>query len=461
MLKKESYINLTDFGFLFLFAVTIGILGYTVARTDFILYISLYTAAFSTYGLIIFNAFQHKNLKLWQLLAAALFVRLALLGMQPNLSDDFFRFAWDGRLLAAGINPFLYSPEELLDSQVYKDLQLDKLFYGDPINDWSYYNGLNSKPYHSVYPTALQLVFGFSALLFPHHLLGQLIVMRLFIILAELGTFYFTVKILKIRKLDERLLLIYAFNPLIILEWTGNIHFEVFAVFFLSGAVYYLLKNKITVSALFLSGAVVSKLIPLLFLPLFFAFTGWKKGSLHSFLTLIFSALLLLPFFADGAAIANLGKSLNLYFASFELNASFYYLIQYLWGFFAEYSDKNLIVKLLQFSLILFILWMAFRKKQLIAADFQNYLFFALLAYFLATRTVHPWYLGTLVWLCIFTPYRLTVFWSFLVGLTYITYWGGGFEERIWVVVLEYWVLLGIAVYELRSAKQSPAATID
>jgi hypothetical protein len=69
--------------------------------------------------------------------------------------------------------------------------------------------------------------------------------------------------------------------------------------------------------------------------------------------------------------------------------------------------------------------------------------------------------LGTLVWLCIFTPYRLTVFWSFLVGLTYITYWGGGFEERIWVVVLEYWVLLGIAVYELRSAKQSPAATID
>src|SRR4051812_23190448 len=30
----------------------------------------------------------------------------------PSLSDDVFRFLWDGRVQAAGINPYLYPPDD-------------------------------------------------------------------------------------------------------------------------------------------------------------------------------------------------------------------------------------------------------------------------------------------------------------------------------------------------------------
>jgi hypothetical protein len=50
------------------------------------------------------------------LIGAALLFRLLLLFAVPALSDDFYRFLWDGRLSLEGINPFLYTPRQLIQS---------------------------------------------------------------------------------------------------------------------------------------------------------------------------------------------------------------------------------------------------------------------------------------------------------------------------------------------------------
>lgn len=435
--------NQSGIGILLL-ALLLILLGYNSSRNDFFVFFTLYSLAFATYSFILYHTFRSTQLNILYYLGAAILLRLALLGMQPNLSDDFYRFVWDGRLAAAGINPFLYKPEELLNQPIFEQLQLKTLYEGDANADWAYYSGLNSKSYYSVYPSALQFIFLCSAWIFPDNLMGAIVVMRLFIIAAELGTLFFSLKILGYRNLDPRLLLLYALNPLIILEWTGNLHFEALAIFFLSASLWFLLKNRLFVSTLFFSGAVVSKLIPLIYLPIFFSFLGWRKGLQYSVLSGTWVLIFLIPFFYDINTIAHLSKSVGLYFNSFEFNASFYYLAEAIIGIFTDTIPRQQLALILNILVLIFILYLSFWRKATTVAQVQNYMLWALTAYFLATRTVHPWYIGSLVWLAIFTGQRYPFYWSFLIGLSYITYLSGNFEEQNWAVFIEYTLLFAL-----------------
>ena len=97
-----------------LFSIIISVLyasfAYDLERFDFIKLISIYTALFFlTYKLIQFN---HGNFKF--LLFLGIVFRLVFIGALPNLSQDFYRFIWDGRLIANFINPYLFTPNEYL-----------------------------------------------------------------------------------------------------------------------------------------------------------------------------------------------------------------------------------------------------------------------------------------------------------------------------------------------------------
>src|SRR5215471_16784475 len=57
-------------------------------------------------------------------LSFAVLFRLSLLFAPPYLSDDIYRYIWDGRVQAAGINPYRYAPtdpalERLRDNKIY------------------------------------------------------------------------------------------------------------------------------------------------------------------------------------------------------------------------------------------------------------------------------------------------------------------------------------------------------
>ena len=47
----------------------------------------------------------------WLLMAVAMGARLALLTLPPLLSEDVWRYVWDGATQWAGLNPYLYAPE--------------------------------------------------------------------------------------------------------------------------------------------------------------------------------------------------------------------------------------------------------------------------------------------------------------------------------------------------------------
>ena len=98
-----------SFTLLFLFIAVICYVTYILERHESVQLVACFGTLFLLYGWIIQN---EQNIKFW--LIGSIIIRLSLLVALPNLSDDFYRFIWDGRLWAAGQHPFDALPADFL-----------------------------------------------------------------------------------------------------------------------------------------------------------------------------------------------------------------------------------------------------------------------------------------------------------------------------------------------------------
>ena len=81
------------------------LISYVLERTEFGLFITAYAFLFLTYLLIFYNS-DYWGIREKQILGAAIGIRVLMLFFIPNLSDDIYRFIWDGNLFKMGVNPF-------------------------------------------------------------------------------------------------------------------------------------------------------------------------------------------------------------------------------------------------------------------------------------------------------------------------------------------------------------------
>jgi hypothetical protein len=359
----------------------------------------------------------------------------------PSLSDDFYRFIWDGRVLAAGKSPFSEVPS----------------FYMAPENalpglEADLYEKLNSRERFSSYPPVCQFIYWISARLSPASVFGSVVAMRSILLLFEIGTVWILRKILQITRQRPVAILIYSLNPLVILEITGNLHFEGVMIFFLLGAVYLLMQDRILGSSLLFALSICTKLIPLLFLPMFFRFLGWKKALALWALTGVISIALFLPLLTKDI-VHGFSTSLGYYFQYFEFNASIYYLIRAVGYLFFGFNIIGFAGPILALTATVWILWISFRGTSDAIAEkpysgiFQTMLW-CLVIYFASTTILHPWYIITLLALSIFTPYHFPILWTGLIFLTYAGYKEKTFEENLYLVALEYIAVFAFIYYE-------------
>ena len=195
------------------------------------------------------------------LLALSILFRLIFLFAIPNLSQDFYRFIWDGRMIFEAINPYESLPETFIKNEAYPINQTIDLYDG--------MGSLNGSHYTN-YPPLNQLSFVIAAIFAKTSILWSVVVMRLQIILADIGIIYIGKKILEKLNMPIHHIFLYALNPFIIIELTGNLHFEAVMLFFLVWSLYLLLQKKWIWSAFIFGLSVSVKLIPLLFIPLFY-----------------------------------------------------------------------------------------------------------------------------------------------------------------------------------------------
>ncbi|UZH54192.1 polyprenol phosphomannose-dependent alpha 1,6 mannosyltransferase MptB [Salinimicrobium tongyeongense] len=409
--------------------------SYDLERTDFFKLLSLWGGLF----VLSYKFFQLQRYNLKILLAAAIIFRLLFLFAIPNLSQDFYRFIWDGRLLLEGINPYLMTPAEYFSSGDLPFSGAQELYEG--MSSLSARNPTN-------YPPLNQLFFALAALFGGNSILTSVVWLRIFIIAADIGIFYFGRKLLRNLKFPESNIFLYLLNPLVIIELTGNLHFEGVMLFFLLAALYILQCQKWLFSALFFSCSIAVKLIPLIFLPLLFRRLGWKRALVYYAATGIILLLFFLPFLS-GAFAENFFSSINLWFQKFEFNASIYYLIRWI-GYEVEgYNIIGYAGPALAGVVFVSILFMAILKQNQEMRGLLTSMMFGMVIYLLLATTVHPWYLATPLLLSVFTRYKFVQVWSLMVALSYFAYSQPDYEENLWIIALEYVVIFGVMVYEV------------
>ncbi|MFD0932442.1 glycosyltransferase ArnT-like protein [Psychroflexus salinarum] len=368
----------------------------------------------------------------------------------PELSQDFYRFIWDGILNNQGVNPYLHLPKELVESNTIDKKNLRGLLF-DEMGELSINN-------YSTYPPVAQLLYSISYYLAGSNLLSNVVFLRLFNLLAEIGLVFYGLKMLGKIDLPKRNILLFILNPLVILESTFSLHFEIVMLFFLALSLYYLYSSRVYISALGVAAAIASKMLPLMFLPLIFPFMS-KKGKLFNrnqilrfskFVTVLLSAIVLAySIFWDSEMLSKNFKTLSLYFTSFEFNASFYYALRWVGFELSGYNMIGVIGKLLLLITTLVVLFLSFKKKSIDFKTLLSYMLFASTAYYLFSTTVHPWYIMLPLFLSIFTKYRYMLLWSWLVFLSYSAYRLEGVEENYSLLGIQYAFLFTTISYEI------------
>ncbi len=399
------------------FLVVIVQISYHTVRSDFFQLIGLYTVLFFLY----WWAYRHGSTsqKLYFFIGIAIFARLLLVFAMPNLSDDVFRFVWDGRLWHAGINPFDALPSDYAQNGFPNGL------------DHLLYQRLNSPNYFTIYPPVAQLTFYIAT--FTNDIWWSSVLMKVVLFIADLGTIWLLFQLLPERKK----VLLYALNPLIILEIMGNLHFEGVMIFFLLAAFYALKKHLYTLSAVAFSLSIASKLLPLMFLPFLIYKIGWLKSLRYFAIVGGVSMALFYPLLGQ-FFITNFGNSLNLYFQKFEFNASIYYVLRWLGFQISGYNLIHLLGPFLAIVVGIFILKKAFSIKNPTVEELPQLWLWAITLYLFSTTTVHPWYTALPIVLCLFTNFRFPILWSFLIFFTYINYSYPTYFENLWIVGIEY-----------------------
>lgn len=373
-------------------------------------------------------------------LGISIVFRLALIAAIPNLSDDFFRFIWDGRLWNMGIDPLAHLPKELWESGSAE--------FQSAFSD--IYAQLNSQGYYTVYPPVLQWVFRLATAIFPTGILGPVVVMKSLIVLAEIGSIMLLHHLVKAFGFERRAVLLYALNPLVIIELSGNLHFEAFMVFGLLAMIALLRKNNWWGAAFGMALAIGSKLIPILFFPFLFRRLGWQKWLGMGLITGLL-CLGLFWSFLQPDALRHFAESVSLYYQKFEFNASFYFLLVGIFG-----TDFTLLFgKILPLIAILIILFSAWKEKQPDWKGLGAMLVLGYGTYEMLATTVHPWYQAPLIAFAALSVYRWPVVFSALISFTYIAYWND-YQLPTGFIWLEYLIVFSWIFYEwnfVRSGK--------
>lgn len=347
------------------------------------------------------------------LFAVAAALRAMFLWTAPTLSDDVFRYVWDGRVQQAGINPYRWAPS---------DPALASL------RDHEVYPRINNKDIPTIYPPLMQAAF-FLATSISESVLW----MKAFFVVFDLGLAWALMRLLEALGQDRARSLIYAWSPLPVVEVAGSGHNDVAAIALLVAALWIFERGKKPFGLVLLTSSGLAKLMGFALAPLF---ARWVKPRLYLIPPLA-SLLVLLPYASAGGLAL---RGLKEYAARWRANDSLFHLLYLLTG---SLSTAKLVVATLLVLLVLVLVW---RKTTPLFACYVT-----IGAILLLMPTVHPWYL---LWILPFLAIYPNPAWLYLtvsIALSYHAPYlaspGEPWVETSWIKGLEYvpfFLLLGL-----------------
>src|SRR5256884_1016194 len=190
------------------------------------------------------------------LIFATLF-RLSILFAPPYLSDDIYRYIWDGRVQAAGINPYRYIPSD----EALKNLR-----------DQEIYPKINRRDSaQTIYPPIAEVIYFLTT-----RVSESVTWMKTTMVLFEALGIWAIVQLLASFGLPRQRILIYAWHPLAVWEFAGSGHLDAMIIGFLALALLARHRNGEIAAGLALASATPVKFFPVVLLPTLFNRWNWR-----------------------------------------------------------------------------------------------------------------------------------------------------------------------------------------
>ncbi|HEX7878719.1 MAG TPA: hypothetical protein VF720_04885 [Candidatus Eisenbacteria bacterium] len=373
------------------------------------------------------------------LLTVGILMRLPLLAAPPQLSDDIYRYAWDGRVAVAGTNPYRYAPP-------------DPALSGLRDADW---RRINNPTLPTIYPPVAQRLFEVATRIAPG-VTGLKCLFFLFDLSVAL-----LLSITVARSFASRWrLLVWWWHPLAVIEWSGSGHVDVAGIALLAAALALAAAPagyaRWLVTGLLVGLATQVKFLALLALPFVPGAASRKSGGWVAAGFVLALLVGYLPFMAPGV---NVFGSLETYAARWRAS-DFFFGLMIRSGTAqdqpARLTDAKLFVALLAGAIATGVALLRTRPAAAVATTIG--------AAVVLSPTVHPWYLA---WVLPFVAAEFSIPWIYATLAALLAYqavpaWLAGhvWSESAWqkgALVLPF---LALAVWELarwRAGRQEMA----
>jgi hypothetical protein len=189
---------------------------------------------------------------------------------QP-MSDDVYRYVWEGQMLVQGENPWLKAPA---------DPSLD--VYSTPLRQ-----KINHPELTAIYSPGVVALFALVVRLSEHPL-----VMKVLAVLFDLGTLVLILYLLALRQKVLKWSLLYALNPLVLISFAGQAHLDSIMIFMMMAAFIAYEKKWFRSMFAFIALGFQVKYTALLIIPALI-----KKSNIkHLWVFAVLAALPFIPF---------------------------------------------------------------------------------------------------------------------------------------------------------------------
>ena len=384
---------------------------------------SMFIAASMMYAVMAWTLFRVEvpTKVLFSIVAVALVLRLSFINAGPIGSEDVYRYIWDGKVEASGINPYLYTALDPRLNALHSPLLPAAMNHADlktiyfPLSEWIFY---------VCYQLSGEALWGYKTVF----------------LIAEFGTIGALVLFLSMLNVPRKFILLYSLCPLPIFEFAVDAHLDVVGVCLFLFSLFFYLKERKLLSYILLGLSMSIKPVGLILLPaMLFLEKGWRNKLYALLIPLVTVGVQFLPYIVT----SNPFETLLAFTKDWSFNGAVFEALNL-------YFHDNQPSRLWCAGLLgILILMLNFRRK-----DFLETVYFSLLLLMLLSPVVHPWYVN---WVAVLLPIMRR--WSGIafaagVSLTSFTVMNykltGLWEQYPIVLVIEYLPVILLTAVELR-----------
>ncbi len=378
-------------------------------RVPEVIALALLAGALYVVGVYLVERFRHGAAALWVIIAGAIFFRLSVLPLSPPLSEDVYRYQWEGRVQRAGLNPYTVYPAAA-----------GLRWLEDPTHPLE-----TGRTTPTLYPPLSELTFARVVTVAGYK--------RLFTAL-DLASLAEILLLLLILKQPLHRALTYAWNPGVIIAFAMCGHHDSLAVLTLLAANIFIISRRRALSIAFLALSFLAKFFPALLVPVFLKRTRWSYAS-------VFAALVLLGYLPFLTAVPDLFRGLRDFAAGWEANDSLFRLI-------LRAGNSKAQAELVAGALIVALVAYALKKRM----EPLGASLFLTAGLILLSPAAFPWYFTWIVpFLCFYpSPPLLLISVTAVLGYSPVVAYAAGqpYKDSPFILALEYAPVLTWLAFE-------------